>query len=208
MRPAGRQRVPDLRRDGEQLHRREEDRVAEGRDLGAAARAARRGRSSTEPIASMASVARTHERQPRDEAPVVVPPNAAAAPNSSRITRTECRRSRRTGSLAPDARAGCDPDRRRARSSSACGRRTRGSLAVRVGGGEHDARARRTTGRGRRASPRGAGDDYVFVARRRGAGPIRARASSPRACAGRRASSTPARFEIAPGPGARASTSS
>ena len=59
MRPAGRQRILDLRRDREQLHGREEHRVAERRDLGAAARAARRGRSRTEPTTSIASVARS-----------------------------------------------------------------------------------------------------------------------------------------------------
>ena len=60
---------------------------------------------------------------------------------------------------------------------------------------EPRARSRRAAASSRRGCRRAPGDDYRFVARRRrAAGPTRARAGSPRACAARRACSTPRAF--------------
>ena len=119
----------------------------------------------------------------------------AARPAEGRGSRLGRRVPSRRWPSRPARLLGAVP-RRTAAAPSASGRRTRAPVAVAVG--SRSSRPATASGRATRALRRATTTASSLDGAARG--PIRARAGSRRACAGRRASSTRARFEIAAGP--------
>src|SRR5262249_54007622 len=173
--PAGRQGVSELRRDGEQLHGREEERVAERPDLSSV-------RVTLEVVDEDGADGVDDERRTEDDRQADEQSRVVPLPVDE-LHETECRV--RAGRVAS---RGC---RRWVRSrsttsasSSACGRRTRRRLPCARTGATKRSRAT-ATGPGPGRWPGGT-ETTTCSSSTATRGPTRARASSPKACADRR----------------------